>query len=184
MKARTMRGRALVAGAVVATSCVTGLTAAHAQSTTTVTHLSASDYPDEEAHFMLEPATMERAGTVVVRGTDCADSQGTFGQVFVRVTSEGGPIVEASTLAQPDGTWSVSLILPNALGPGEYPVVARCDQLPSWGDEQGFDYGVHTLRVTGPANPHGRPDHPNVTRPRAPRGQAPEPVTVKPHYTG
>jgi hypothetical protein len=184
MKARTMRGRALVAGTVVAASCLTGLTAARAQSTTTGTQPPAAHHPRGEAHIWLEPATMERAGTVVVRGTGCADSEGTFGQVLVRVTSEGGPIVDASTLAQPGGTWSVSLILPNALGPGEYPVVARCDQLPSWGEEQGFDYGVLTLRVTGPANPHGRPDRPHVTRPPAPRGPAPEPVTVKPHYTG
>jgi hypothetical protein len=179
MKARTNRGRALVAGTVVAASCVTGLGAAHAQTS----GIRPPRQPVAQVEFWLDPATIDIAEPVVARGNACVDTAGTPGEVFVRVTSEGGPIVETSTRANPGGDWTVRLSLPNALGAGEYPVVARCDQLPSWGDEQGFDYGVRILTVTrAPKATAPDPTSPS-TRP-APKAKPARPVRATPRYTG
>jgi hypothetical protein len=118
-----------------------------------------------------------------VSGTGCADSAGTFGEVFVGLDDWGGPagIDDANTTADGLGNWTVELDIPHAVGPGRYPVLARCDALPSWGEEQGFTYGTVTLTVI-PTPPRDQEAGP--TEPAAPGAPAPGAVRVKPRYTG
>jgi hypothetical protein len=179
MTARTNRGRALVAGTVLAASFITGFTAAQARPPGTQ-----PVRPPVALEFWLEPDTVEAPGPVVAHGTGCADSAGTAGTVWVHISRASGPFVEAETLARPGGDWMVSLALPPHLAAGEYIVEADCHAAPEWVDEPDILYPAIKLTVTQPLTGPAPTVAPVPTTTPAPGGKPAQPVKATPHYTG
>jgi hypothetical protein len=170
MNSRTKRTRALVAGAALAGALATGIGAAAAQTPGTLPH------PDIELAFGPVHPTVRSGESFVVRGNGCRDVHRTPGVVHVRLTSEGGPVVDAEALAPPRGQdWELTIATPAGLAPGRYPLVARCDATAAWSGK-GFEYTNRWIDVEAAA-PAPAPE----TRP-GPR--APKAVPAKPRFTG
>jgi hypothetical protein len=172
MNLRTNRSRALVIGAAVAGTLLSGITAAQA------------DAPTQAPEVSLTPAAGTWTTDFELSGGQCA-ANGQGGHVVVALAREGGPSSDlVETDANAAGDWAISLDVPHAAGAGSYRLFPRCEPTASWDTTAGFEYASHPLVLVPEPADEAPARSTSTTRPTTPRSSAPKAVRANPRFTG
>lgn len=110
------------------------------------------DFPEQPrppGALVTFPGSVAPGGSLTVSGTGCAQG-GQVGEAIVVVGNPpAGPFLDASKVANADGTWSVSIPIPAGFSSGNHLVRSACLNAP--GSDTGFEYESGTVLVRAAA---------------------------------